>query len=223
MTDFPDPQETGDEAAEQAADSQAPRFTFQDKRRVDPESGEARPAGEQSPTGAAAPSDPADTDPADTDPLDAEAAALVAADRTELETRIAELEDRSKRDQAEYVNSRRRIESSADQRVRSAQAAVLSALISVLDDIDLARQHGELEEGTPFHSIAAKLEDTVRKQGMIRYGEAGETFDPAEHEALFHEESGDVESTVIKTVLQPGYRTEDQILRPARVQTQGPA
>jgi molecular chaperone GrpE len=223
VTHTPDPQGTGAGGADEAAEAQSPAFTFHDRRRLDPDSGEARPA-EAAPSAEAA--GPAAASAAETtaeDPLDAEAAALVAEDRDALAARITELEEQVKRDQAEYVNSRRRIENSADQRVRAAKASVLASLISVLDDVDLARQHGELEEGTPFHSIAGKLEDTVRKQGMSRFGEAGEVFDPSEHEALFHEESDDVEATVIKTVLQPGYRTEDQILRPARVQTQGPA
>ena len=42
----------------------------------------------------------------------------------------------------------------------------------MLDDIQLARQHGDLESG-PFASIAEKLEATLTKYGVERFGEPG--------------------------------------------------
>ena len=94
-------------------------------------------------------------------------------------------------------------------------AAVAEALIPVLDDIELARQHGDLSG--PFSSIAEKLEGTLQRFGIERYGAAGEPFDPAVHEALMHGHSADVTEPTVQQVLQPGYRTPDRILRAARV------
>ncbi|QGQ20492.1 nucleotide exchange factor GrpE [Cellulomonas sp. JZ18] len=93
--------------------------------------------------------------------------------------------------------------------------AVAEALIPVLDDIALARQHGDLTG--PFASIAEKLEATLTRFGVERYGEAGEPFDPAVHEALMHGQSADVTEPTVQQVLQPGYRTPDRVLRAARV------
>ncbi|UQN31132.1 nucleotide exchange factor GrpE [Brachybacterium kimchii] len=200
-------------------------FSFTDKRRVDPADGSVRPSG---PT----------ADDQGGDPLDAEAAALYeqaqqeggpageasgeSARIAELESQVADLSEELKRSQAEYVNSRRRIEATAAADKQAASARVLTSLISVLDDIELGRQHGDIAEGTPFHSIAAKLEDTLRSQGLERYGEAGDEFDPSLHEALMHEESAEADTTRIKLVMQPGYRAGDRVLRPARVGTVGP-
>ncbi|WP_058234454.1 nucleotide exchange factor GrpE [Devriesea agamarum] len=197
-----------------------PRFSFVDKRKVDPATGKPRSSGP------------------DLDDVDREAAKLVAEEKAkdaengtadpkdaqiaELTSQVAELQEELKRAQAEYVNSRRRIEMAADQRVSSAVGQVLSSLISVLDDIELGRQHGDVTEGTPFHAIATKLEDTLGSHGLTRYGAVGEEFDPALHEALMHEESDQVEVNTIKTVLQPGYQMHDKVLRPARVATHGP-
>jgi molecular chaperone GrpE len=85
----------------------------------------------------------------------------------------------------------------------------------VLDDIDRARDHGELEGG--FRSVGEALEATVEKLGLQRFGAVGETFDPTVHEALMHSYSGDVTEPTCVQVLQPGYRFGDRVVRPARV------
>ncbi|MFC0674158.1 nucleotide exchange factor GrpE [Brachybacterium hainanense] len=194
-----------------------PRFSFTDKRKVNPEDGSVRPTEEP------------------VDPIDAEAAELfekaaaegeqpsAEAERVrELEAQVAELTETLKRDQAEYVNSRRRIEASAQAGQQAAIASVLTSLIGVLDDIDLGRQHGDIVEGTPFHAISQKLETALGSHGLERFGAVGEEFDPTLHEALMHEDSEDVEVNTITLVMQPGYRMHDRVLRPARVGTRGP-
>ena len=142
-----------------------PRFSFTDKRKVNPEDGSVRPSGD-TPAAEGQGSD------APVDPVDAEAAELfeqaaqsgedssLPADAgrvAELEGRVTELTEQLKRDQAEYVNSRRRIEAAAEVSKEAAIAGVLGSLIGVLDDVELGRQHGDIAEGTPFHSIAQKL------------------------------------------------------------------
>lgn len=208
-----------------------PRFSFTDKRKVNPEDGSVRPSGDAP----AAEGQGAEG----VDPLDAEAASLfeqAAADGqgggsapadagqvAALEGRITELTEQLKRDQAEYVNSRRRIEAAAEVSKEAAIAGVLASLIGVLDDVELGRQHGDIEPGTPFHAIAQKLEEVLGSHGLTRFGEVGEEFDPTFHEALMHEDAEDVETTTVSLVMQPGYRMKERVLRPARVGTKGPA
>jgi molecular chaperone GrpE len=94
----------------------------------------------------------------------------------------------------------------------------------VLDDIHLARQHGDLESG-PFASIAEKLEAILARYGVERFGEPGAAFDPAVHDALMHVEEELAEGTDTTTVvgiLQPGYRIGDRVIRPARVSVADP-
>jgi len=99
---------------------------------------------------------------------------------------------------------------------------VVEALIAVLDDIELARQHEELEG--PFKSIADKLEQSLEQNFEVeRYGAAGEEFDPNIHEALMHNAKEGVETNVIDVVMQPGYRVGEKVVRPARVGVAGPA
>lgn len=208
-----------------------PRFSFTDKRKVNPEDGSVRPTGDiPAPEGQGADET--------VDPFDAEAAELfeqaaaggdessLPADAgrvAELEGRVTELTEQLKRDQAEYVNSRRRIEGAAQVSKDAAIAGVLGSLIGVLDDVSLGRQHGDIVEGTPFHAIAQKLEEVLGSHGLTRFGEVGEEFDPNLHEALMHEDSEDAETTTVSLVMQPGYRMGERVLRPARVGTRGPA
>ena len=61
------------------------------------------------------------------------------------------------------------------------------------------------------------LETTLTKLGLLRFGEAGEPFDPTVHEALTHALSADVTEPSCGQVYQPGYRVGERVLRPARV------
>ncbi len=95
-------------------------------------------------------------------------------------------------------------------RPRAAVAGVLEALLPVLDDIHLARQHGDLEAG-PFAAIADKLEATLGRLGLTRFGEPGETVRPDRPRgaACTPRPSSPRarRTTTVVQVLQPGYRT----------------
>lgn len=207
-------------------------FTFTDKRTStkgeEPDMNEQPTDGapEETPAPDAANADSTETpESAEVDDLSAEAGALyesAVAETEALKAKVNELEEQLKRDQAEYVNSRRRIEQSAVVGQQQAVAKVLTSLLSVLDDIELARQHGDIAEGTPFASITSKLEEALGAHGLVRYGEVGEEFDPEKHEALMHSSSGDVEATSLEVIMQPGYMMGERVLRPARVGTVGP-
>ena len=92
----------------------------------------------------------------------------------------------------------------------------MKLLLPVLDDIDAARKHGDLQEG-PFAAIAAKLEDSLKKEGVERFGEVGEPFDPNIHEAVLQQPTGKVEPDHIAMVLRYGYRVNDRVVRTAQV------
>ena len=206
---------SGDAVPEE--DGQGP--VIRDKRRLDPETGQVR-AEYATSADAAAPDEGAG---AAADPAAAGGTACdgeVEAARALADERLADLQ----RLQAEFVNSRRRVERDRDVAREVAVASVLEALLPVLDDVHLARRHGDLEGG-PFAAIAEKLEATLARLGLVRYGEPGETFDPTVHEALLHTEAelaeGTTDTTVVQ-ILQPGYRAGERVLRAARVAVADP-
>ena len=144
-----------------------------------------------------------------TEPIHDELAAL----RREVAERTEDLQ----RLQAEYVNYRKRVERDRLVARDLTVVAFVEGFLPVLDDIDSARAHGDLAEGTPFAAIAEKFEGVLAKFGWERYGAKGEPFDPNVHEALMHSHSPDVTETTVSEVLQAGHRAGDRIVRAARV------
>jgi len=133
----------------------------------------------------------------------------------QLERDLVERTTDVQRVQAEYANYRKRVERDRELVRDQAVAAALGELLTVLDDIDRAAEHGELVGG--FRSVADGLQAAVTKLGLERYGEAGDAFDPAIHEAMTHSFSDDVEQATCLQVFQSGYRHADRVIRPARV------
>ncbi|WP_446666710.1 nucleotide exchange factor GrpE [Flexivirga sp. B27] len=137
----------------------------------------------------------------------------------------AERLDALQRTQAEYFNYKKRVERDREAQKDATTARVLESLLPVLDDIYLAREHGDLE-GSPFEKIADKLDTTLTKLGLTAFGAVGEAFDPTHHEALMHIEAEvpeGSEGTTIVQVMQPGYRLGDRMVRPARVAVADPS
>ncbi|MFZ3415878.1 nucleotide exchange factor GrpE [Arthrobacter sp. 3Tela_A] len=118
--------------------------------------------------------------------------------------------------QAEYVNYRRRVERDRDVAREMAVIGMLNSLLPVLDDIEAARQHGDLAEG-PFASIAVKLENTLKGYGLTRIDETGVEFDPNVHEALIQQQSPDVTFDAVTQILRTGYKANERVLRAAQV------
>ena len=192
------------------------RVVIRDKRRLDPESGQVRPTAAPAPAAPAA-EQPA---PADTAPAVPDTAESLGAEEDRL---AAELTADLQRLSAEYANYRKRVERDRVAVVEMATAGLLTGLLPILDDIERARQHGDLTGG--FAAVGEALETLTAKMGLERFGEPGEPFDPSVHEALMQAEP-DPSATVpvCAQVLQPGYRlASGRVLRPARVSVAEPA
>ncbi|MFI5729806.1 nucleotide exchange factor GrpE [Kribbella sp. NPDC051587] len=181
-----------------------------DKRRIDPETGEAREPAESSagaPAGAGVPDDISSlTGPS------AQEALLTEA----LSERTADLQ----RLQAEYVNYKRRVDRDREASRELVIGSVLSELLGILDDVGRAREAGELEGA--FKAVAESLERVTEKLGLQKFGEPGDAFDPRIHEALLHNYSDEVDGPTATMVMQPGYRHGERILRAARVAVSEP-
>ncbi len=164
--------------------------TVTDKRRIDPQTGEVREgAAGAAPQGAA----PVPTGEAD---------------------KVAELTADLQRVQADFANYRKRALRDQEAAAERAKAGVVSQLLPVIDDLDRARSHGDLEAG-PLKSVADKLSGALSALGLVEFGAEGEEFDPSLHEAVQHE--GDGSNPVIGIVMRKGYKLGEFVLRPAMV------
>lgn len=133
----------------------------------------------------------------------------------ELEAQLAERTADVQRVQAELVNYRRRVERDRELVKQNATFAVLTSLMPVLDDVDRAREHGEVEGG--FKAVADSLDRAVTSLGLTKFGATGEEFDPNLHEALMHGHSAEVTTTTVDKVVQAGYRIGERVVRAAKV------
>lgn len=122
--------------------------------------------------------------------------------------------------QAEYANYRKRVERDRALASELGMATVLTELLSILDDIDRASEHGELQGG--FKAVADQIAAITNRLGLEKFGTEGDEFDPQIHEALMHETSAEVKTPTASKILQPGYKFKDRILRAARVAVTDP-
>ena len=169
-------------------------ITFTDKRRIDPETGQVREA----PATGPAPEGPAPE----------------AASAGEGTAEVDELKSTLQRVKAEYDNYRKRTLRDQQLIADRAKAAAVVQLLPVLDDLDRARSHGDLDSG-PLKSVADKLSTALEGLGLSGFGEEGDEFDPALHEAVQHE--GEGTHPVVGTVMRRGYKVGEQVVRHAMV------
>jgi molecular chaperone GrpE len=173
------------------------QVTVTDKRRIDPETGEVRHV----PPGAA----PGGT------------AWGGGGKADEAGAKVAELTADLQRVQADFANYRKRALRDQQAAADRAKATVVSQLLGVLDDLDRARAHGDLDSG-PLKSVADKLMSALTGLGLTAFGAEGEDFDPVLHEAVQHEgDGGEGSKPVIGTVMRQGYRLGENVLRHALV------
>jgi molecular chaperone GrpE len=178
-----------------------------DKRKIDRQTG--RNPDDQAAAGGSAPDQGAE--PA------VEAAQVPMVEASLLDERTADLQ----RLQAEYANYRRRADRERQVAGELAIGRVLADFLPVLDDLDRARQHGDLTGG--LKAIADRLDGVFGKLGLAAFGEVGDPFDPTIHEAVMHDESNDVDEPTCTTVMRPGYKHNDRLLRPAMVGVSDPS
>jgi molecular chaperone GrpE len=181
-----------------------PRVIIRDKRRIDPVTGEQR-----------------EPDP-DPSTIGVEAPEVAQSEKVmELEAAVAERTADLQRLQAEYANYRKRVERDRVAVRDSAVRDVLVALLPILDDIDRARSHDDLTGA--FKSVADQLDVVLAKAGLESFGDVGDPFDPAIHEAVTHNESDEVTEPTATLIMRRGYRHADRLVRAAMVGVSEPS
>jgi molecular chaperone GrpE len=206
-----------------------------DRRRIDPETGQRRaPASNGTDAGQAVDERGAGAHPAPgsrpteegvesmSGTLDdelakvaAESDAAAAEAGTGAKSQVDELTADLKRVTAEYANYRKRVERDREGVIEAAKASVAAELLTVLDDLERAENHGDLNGA--FKAVADKLTGALTSAGLESFGQEGDEFDPSVHEAVQHMTSPEVSGPTVTAVLRRGYRFGERVLRPAMV------
>lgn len=143
----------------------------------------------------------------------ADAEGVNPEDSNSIEAELAERTEDLQRVTAEYTNYRRRVERDRASVITGAKAEVAAELLPILDDLEMAEQHGDLTG--PLKSMSDKLQSVMASMKVEKFGEEGDEFDPNCHEAVQDTSSGD--DKVLATILRRGYRLGDRVLRNAMV------
>ena len=198
------------------AGEEQPRVVIRDKRRIDPITGEVRaPAGEQP---AGAPPGPTVSGEQMSEhemPVDDQPQQVPSVGGDDLSAQLAERTEDLQRVTAEYANYRRRVDRDRTLVVDQAAERFATGLFPIVDDIERARDHGDLTGA--FKLVADRILGLLDGLGVEAFGAAGDAFDPSLHEAVMHDTSADVAVPTATTVLRQGFRRGDRVLRTAMV------
>jgi len=120
----------------------------------------------------------------------------------------------------EFKNYRRHAEADLAKATSKAQVQLLAELADTLQALELAggaadRDPDAVRDGVA--RVARNLQKVFERHGLARIPAQGVAFDPTLHEAVLVEHvEGVVRGTVVRE-LSPGFRTDDEVVRPAKV------
>lgn len=141
----------------------------------------------------------------------------------QVERDLAEMRDRHLRLAAEFDNYKKRVARERIELSDRAQATFISRLLDVLDDLDRlvasdASSSAEALRGG-LALVDRKLQKELEAAGVERVDPVGQTFDPAEAEAVSIVPPPDpAKDHTVAATFQTGYRFKGTLVRPARVQ-----
>ncbi|HAA94601.1 MAG TPA: nucleotide exchange factor GrpE [Dehalococcoidia bacterium] len=159
-------------------------------------------------------------------PLD-EQVRLLKTRLEKSQSETADQLDAAQRAQAEMANFKRRTDEDRIANSKYANSRLISNILPVLEELDLATGHAEKQaEGQPAGNasllegiklIQRKLTGVLESEGVAAIEGVGLMFNPLEHEAVGTEESTEIEPGYITQILRPGFRLHDRVIRPAQV------
>jgi molecular chaperone GrpE len=170
-------------------------------------------------------------EPEITDAVEEAAAEAEEAEELTLEEQMAAAQDQAaeyldgwQRARAELANYRRRTEAQRSETVQTANADLLTRLLPVLDDLQLALANppkdpaGSLEEWRDGMAlIAHKFAAVLEAAGVVCIEAEGQAFDPNVHEAISFEEHPDLDSGQVIEQVRQGFKLGSRVLRAASV------
>ncbi len=122
---------------------------------------------------------------------------------------------------AEYDNFRKRTQNEKNAIYNNAVSDTVQAILPIADNIEraLSQENASAEDMRKgVEMIEAQIAAAFEKLGIKAIGEAGETFDPAVHNAVAHIDDESLGENVISAVYQKGYLLGDRVVRHAMVQ-----
>ncbi len=137
--------------------------------------------------------------------------------------KASEYWDRLLRQQADFENSRKRLERDKQEFLKFAHEEIIADLLGILDDLERSVEAAEQghENFDAFlkgiEMILAHLYELLKRKGVSPIDAKGKKFNPHEHEALMQTPTNEHEDEEVIEELQKGYKMGDRIIRTAKV------
>lgn len=128
-----------------------------------------------------------------------------------VENKDAEYAEKIARLQAEFDNSRKRMEKEKQEIMLNANANLLTDLLPALDHFELALKHNK-DKGVQM--IYDELQEILKNNGLKVISTKG-NFNPRLHEAVISVE-GDSDGVILEEI-QKGYSINERLLRASKV------
>lgn len=116
-----------------------------------------------------------------------------------------------KRERADFINYKKDEAKRLEEFVKFANEGLVSEVIEILDDLEIAVKHNGDSEG--LNQIMKKFADWLKKYDVERIKITGEKFNPELHEAIDAAKDGDGELEEVRA----GYTMHGKVIRPARI------
>lgn len=148
-----------------------------------------------------------------------EAASSGPSEKDRLEAELAKEHDNYLRLAAEYDNFRKRTQKEKDCLYTEIRAETVSRFLPVYDNLERALNQPTSDEAyrKGVEMTMNGLVEVLEKLGVAPFGEAGEAFDPAMHNAVMHVQDENLGESVLAEVFQKGFRAGDKVVRFAMV------
>jgi len=140
----------------------------------------------------------------------------------ERDREIGGLKEKLLYQQADFENFKKLKAKEKQEVLRFGNETLIKELLPVIDNLERAIEHaGKTEEAKAIaEGVALTLNGFLKvleKFDVSRLDAKGEKFDPNLHEAVYQEESADVEPGTVIAEFQKGYMMDGRLLRPSMV------
>ena len=145
-------------------------------------------------------------------------------EKDQLEKDAADAKDQSLRSLAELENVKRRKEQEKVDAIKFGNERLINDLLPILDAFDLAMGQSAVSESeevkaviTGFEMIQKQISQFLEKIGVVKIESLDQPFDPNLHQGISQESHPDKDENTVVKEMQPGYKLNDRVIRPAMV------
>ncbi|MDD5263103.1 MAG: nucleotide exchange factor GrpE [Methylacidiphilales bacterium] len=140
----------------------------------------------------------------------------------ELQEKVAQLQEKLLRLQADFDNSRKRLQRDKEDAIRFANESLLEELLPVIDNFELGLQAAanasdakSIAQG--MQMVKTQLQRFLSDCGVQEINTTGQKFDPHLHEAIGQQETTEHPDGTVLSQQRKGYKLRDRLMRPAAV------